>query len=81
MASAVAMKIEGKTLLDLGLPPALGRIRELGFGFALGVVLFAGLAIVRGATVAATWSFGGGLRGLLGAEDNEESLIKCLCQK
>jgi uncharacterized protein len=59
VASAVAMKIEGKTLLDLGLPPAPGRIRELGFGFALGVVLFAGLAIVRGATVAATWSFGG----------------------
>jgi membrane protease YdiL (CAAX protease family) len=58
-ASALAMRIDGKGLRDLGLVPAPGRVRELGFGFALGVVLFAGLAIVRGATVGATWSFGG----------------------
>lgn len=38
-------------------------------------------ALGRGITIGATWSFGGRLQGFLGAEDTEDSLIKCLCQK
>jgi hypothetical protein len=36
----------------------------------------------RGITIGASWSFGGRrLQGLLGTEETEDSLIKCLCQK
>jgi membrane protease YdiL (CAAX protease family) len=44
---------------SLGLVPTRVRVGELLFGFVLSVVLFAELALVRGASVGAGWTFAG----------------------
>jgi hypothetical protein len=55
----VALHREGLGLGSLGLVPSRDRIRELAIGFAAGVLLFATLALVRGALAGVTWTFGG----------------------
>ena len=57
--TAVALRLDGTGLRSLGLAPTRDRIRECLFGFVLGALLFAALALVRGATVGATWTFAG----------------------
>ena len=54
-----ALTLERTGFNSLGLVPTRARIGEFLFGFVLSVVLFAALALVRGATVAAVWTFAG----------------------
>lgn len=58
-ATAVALRWDGTGLESLGLTVSSRRVREFTFGFLVGGILFSELALVRGATVDATWSFGG----------------------
>ena len=58
-ATGLAFHREGLDLGSLGLAPSRDRIRELAIGFAAGVLLFAGLALVRGALAGVAWTFGG----------------------
>lgn len=57
--TAVALALDRTGFSSLGLAPTRDRIRECVFGFVLGALLFAVLALVRGATVGATWTFQG----------------------
>jgi hypothetical protein len=58
-ASRLAFGLDGLTLRALGLALTRERAGELAMGFALGVTLFVGLALVRAASVGAEWSFAG----------------------
>jgi CAAX protease family protein len=58
-ATSLALHREGFDLASLGLVPSRDRIRELAIGFAVGVLLFVILALVRGAFSGVTWTFGG----------------------
>jgi membrane protease YdiL (CAAX protease family) len=58
-ANSLALHREGFDLGSLGLVPSRDRIGELAIGFAVGVLLFASLALVRGAFAGVTWTFGG----------------------
>jgi membrane protease YdiL (CAAX protease family) len=58
-ATALALHREGLDLGSLGLIPSGDRTRELAIGFAVGVLLFVILALVRGAFAGVTWTFGG----------------------
>jgi membrane protease YdiL (CAAX protease family) len=55
-ATGLALRLDGSDLDSLGLAPTRRRIREFTLGLALGTLLFAMLALVRGATVGAVWS-------------------------
>ena len=57
--TAVALRLDRTGFGSLGLAPTRDRVRELVFGFLLGALLFAALALVRGAMVGATWTFAG----------------------
>jgi uncharacterized protein len=54
-----ALTVDRTGFNSLGLVPTRARVGEFLFGFALSVVLFAALALVRGASVAAVWTFAG----------------------
>ena len=54
-----ALALDRTGFRALGLVPTRARVGEFLFGFVLSVVLFAALALVRGATVAAVWTFAG----------------------
>ena len=58
-ATSLTLHREGLDLRSLGLVPSRDRIRELAIGFAVGVVLFVILALVRGALAGVAWTFGG----------------------
>jgi membrane protease YdiL (CAAX protease family) len=58
-ATGLALHWEGLDLRNLGLVPTRDRIRELSIGFAVGVLLFGILALVRGTFAGVTWTFGG----------------------
>lgn len=58
-STAVALVLDRTGFRSLGLVPTRERIRECVFGFAVGAVLFAVLALVRGARVEAAWTFAG----------------------
>ena len=57
--TAVALMLDRTGFRSLGLVPTRERTRECVFGFLLGTLLFAALALVRGASVEATWTFAG----------------------
>jgi membrane protease YdiL (CAAX protease family) len=59
IGTALALRLDGDGLDNLGLIPTVPRIREFTFGFAVGAVLFCALALVRGATIGAAWTFTG----------------------
>ena len=54
-----ALALDRTGFRALGLVPTRARVGEFLFGFVLSVVLFAALALVRGASVAAVWTFAG----------------------
>jgi membrane protease YdiL (CAAX protease family) len=54
-----ALTLERSGFNSLGLVATRARVGEFLFGFALSVALFAALALVRGASVGAAWSFAG----------------------
>jgi membrane protease YdiL (CAAX protease family) len=54
-----ALALDRTSFRALGLVPTRARVGEFLFGFVLSVVLFAALALFRGATVAAVWTFAG----------------------
>ena len=56
-ATALALRLDGDALRDLGLTPTRRRLYEFSIGLALGIGSFAALALVRGLTVGASWSF------------------------
>jgi membrane protease YdiL (CAAX protease family) len=58
-ATGLALHFDGTGLARLGLVPTRKRVRELAVGLGLSVVLFGVLALVRGATIDAAWSFAG----------------------
>jgi membrane protease YdiL (CAAX protease family) len=58
-ATTLALHREGLDLGSLGLLPSPARIRELAIGFAVGVLLFTSLALVRGVLGGVAWTFGG----------------------
>lgn len=58
-STAVALVLDRAGFRSLGLEPTGERIRECVFGFVLGALLFAALALVRGARVDAAWTFAG----------------------
>lgn len=57
-ATALAVALDRTGWRSLGLVPTRQRARECGFGLAVGALLFAALAAVRGASVDAIWEFG-----------------------
>ena len=58
-ATAFALALDRSSFTSLGLVPTRARIREFGLGFAVGGFLFAALALARGASVGAVWTFVG----------------------
>ena len=59
VATILALRLEGSDLESLGLIPKGNRIREFSVGLVVGASLFSVLALVRGATVGAAWTFAG----------------------
>jgi membrane protease YdiL (CAAX protease family) len=66
LATLALLKLEGESLLALGLPLDQRRLRELAAGFVVTSTLFLGVAAAQSAMVGARWQFAGG-RGLLDA--------------
>ena len=58
-ATWAALVFDRSGFTSLGLVPTRARVGEFLFGFAVSVVLFVALALVRGATVEAAWTFAG----------------------
>jgi membrane protease YdiL (CAAX protease family) len=58
-ATALALVLDRTGFASLGLVPTRGRVREFVLGFAVGGLLFAMLAVARGARVEAVWTFAG----------------------
>jgi membrane protease YdiL (CAAX protease family) len=56
-ATVLALRWDGTGLHSLGFVPTRDRFRELALGLTLGAVLFALMAIVRGAMAGAEWTF------------------------
>jgi len=57
--SAYLLHQRGRSVADLGLPVNSGRLRELGFGFAVSVALFLAVAWTQTVIVGSTWQFQG----------------------
>lgn len=57
--TTLMVRRDGDGLSAVGLVPTGRRFRELALGFLVGAALFAALALVRGATTGATWTFAG----------------------
>ncbi len=57
--TGVALGLDRTGFGSLGLVPTRERVRECVFGFLIGAVLFAVLALVRAARVEASWTFAG----------------------
>jgi len=55
-ATWVCLRLEGKSLRDLGLAGSRRTIRDCAAGFGLGAALFALIALAQGAMVSAAWS-------------------------
>jgi len=58
-STAAALVLDRTGFRSLGLVPTRERVRECVFGFMVGALLFAGLALVRGARVEVAWTFAG----------------------
>jgi uncharacterized protein len=58
-ATALALRLDRSGLSAVGLAFSPQRAREFAFGFVLSALLFTAVALVRGMTVGATWSFAG----------------------
>jgi membrane protease YdiL (CAAX protease family) len=55
LATWVCLRLEGRCFADLGLQFTRRRLLEVGAGFAIGAVLFAGIALAQAAMVGISW--------------------------